>query len=102
LDEESGAATFILKVYRDFKEIMVEVNIWKAFAAIVFTYDIGQILYGLLFDKEKFRQNPGFVEFWERDISFENLSKRLRESKFKWINKSAWIDLIEIRCYFDN
>jgi hypothetical protein len=27
LDEESGAATFILKVYRDFKEIMVEVNI---------------------------------------------------------------------------
>jgi hypothetical protein len=41
---------------------MVEVNIWKAFAAIVFTHHIEQMLYELLFDKEKFRQSRDFVE----------------------------------------
>jgi hypothetical protein len=55
LDEESQAAAFFLKVYRDFKQMMVEVNIWGAFAAIGFIHDIYQIPYGPLFDKEKFR-----------------------------------------------
>jgi hypothetical protein len=63
LDEESRAAVFILKVYRDFEETIVEINICKAFAIIEFTHDIDQILYGLFFDKEKFRQSLGFVEF---------------------------------------
>jgi hypothetical protein len=54
LDEESRATAFILKIYRNFKEMMVEINIWKAFAVIELTHDIDQILYGLLFDKEKF------------------------------------------------
>jgi hypothetical protein len=40
LDEESWAIAFILKVYRNFKETMVEVNIWKAFAIIELTHDI--------------------------------------------------------------
>jgi hypothetical protein len=87
LDEESRAVAFLLKVYRDFKQTMVEINIWGAFADIRFTREIDQISYGLLFDKEKFRQSLGFVEHWERDISFESLSKRLRESKLEWINK---------------
>jgi hypothetical protein len=59
-------------------------------------------LYGLLFDKEKFWQNPDFVEFWERNISLESLLKRLRESKFGWINKSALINLVQIFCFFDS
>jgi hypothetical protein len=40
LDEESRAAALLLKVYRDFKQTMVEVNAWEAFAAIEFTHDI--------------------------------------------------------------
>jgi hypothetical protein len=64
LNEESWRATFFLKVYRGFKEMMVEIDIWRAFAAIGFAHDIDQILYGLLFDKQKFRQSPDFVELW--------------------------------------
>jgi hypothetical protein len=30
LDEEQLAATFLLKVYHDFKQTMIEVNIWGA------------------------------------------------------------------------
>jgi hypothetical protein len=65
--------------------MMVEVKTWSAFAAIGFTHDIDQIPYGLLFDEEKFRQKPGFVELWERNMSLESLSKRQREVKFGWI-----------------
>jgi hypothetical protein len=54
LDEESQVAAFLLKVCRDFKQTMVEVNKWRAFAVIGFTHNINQILYELLFDQEKF------------------------------------------------
>jgi uncharacterized protein (UPF0248 family) len=43
---------FLLKVYCDFKQIMMEINIWKAFAIIGFTYDIDEIPYRLPFDEE--------------------------------------------------
>jgi hypothetical protein len=55
LDEEQPASAFLLKVYHDFKQIVIEVNIWGVFATIGFTYDIKQNPYGLLFDEEKFR-----------------------------------------------
>jgi hypothetical protein len=82
LEEESRAVEFILKVYRDFRQTMIEVNIWGAFVIIEFTHYIDKILYGLFFDQEKFGQSPGFVEFWERSLSFESLLKWQRESKF--------------------
>jgi hypothetical protein len=40
LDEEQPVAQFLLKVYYDFKQTMVEANKWQAFAAIGFSYDI--------------------------------------------------------------
>jgi hypothetical protein len=40
LYEESRAAAFLLKVYRGFKQTIVEFNIWRAFTAIIFTRDI--------------------------------------------------------------
>jgi hypothetical protein len=39
-DEEQPAAAFIIRVYHDFRETIVEVNIWSAFSAIVFSYHI--------------------------------------------------------------
>jgi hypothetical protein len=54
-EEEQPTVAFMLRIYRDFKQTMIEVNIWKAFEAIELTYDIEQIPYGLLFDEEKLR-----------------------------------------------
>jgi hypothetical protein len=90
LDEEQPAAAFLLKVYHDFKQTMVEINIWRAFATIGFIHDIEKTLYGLLFDKEKFWQSRGFVELRERNTSLESVSKRRRESKFGWMD--GWMD----------
>jgi hypothetical protein len=78
---------FLLKVHHHFKKIMIEINIWRAFAAIGFTYGIEQNPSGLLFEEEKLRQSSGFVELWERDTPLESLSKQRREAKFGWINK---------------
>jgi hypothetical protein len=50
LDEEQPAAAFLLTVYHEFKQTKVEINIWRAFAAISFTYDIDQMSYGLFLD----------------------------------------------------
>jgi hypothetical protein len=42
LDEEQPATAFIIRVYHDFRQTMVEVNIWGAFSAIGFSYYITQ------------------------------------------------------------
>jgi hypothetical protein len=86
LDEERPAAAFLLKVSHDFKQTTIEINIWGAFTALGFTYDIKQNPYGVIFDEQKPRQSPGFVELWERDTPLESLSKHRREAKFAWIN----------------
>jgi hypothetical protein len=87
LNEESGTIAFILKLYHDFKQTMVEVNIWGAFSSIGFTHDITQDPYGLLFNDEKFRQSRGFIQLWNRDTPLESLSTRRQQTKFQWINK---------------
>jgi hypothetical protein len=87
LDEEQPGAAFIIKVYHDFKQTMIEVNIWGAFFVIGFSYDISREPYELLFDEEKFRQSRGFLEFWERDVPWESLSRRRQEARFGWINQ---------------
>jgi hypothetical protein len=81
-DEEQPAAAFLLKVYHDFKQTKIEINLWEAFAAIGFTHDIEQSPYGLLFDEEKLRQSPGFMELWERDTPLGSLSRRRQNAKF--------------------
>jgi hypothetical protein len=87
LDEESQAAAFLFKVYRDFKQMIVEINISGTFAAIEFIHDINQIPYGLLFDTENFRQRPGFVELWERNMPSER-----RESIKATARIEFWMD----------
>jgi hypothetical protein len=62
LNEESETVAFILKLYHDFKQTIVEVNIWRAFSAIGFTHDMTQDPYGLFFDEEKFPQSRGFMQ----------------------------------------
>jgi hypothetical protein len=62
LDEEQPATAFLLKVYHDFKQTMIEVNIRRVFAAIGFVHYIKQSPYGLSFDEEKLRQSPRFVK----------------------------------------
>jgi hypothetical protein len=44
--------------------------------------------YGLFFDEKKLWQSPDFAALWERATPLESLSKRRREAKFGWINKS--------------
>jgi hypothetical protein len=73
-NEESGTVAFIIKLYHDFKQTMMAVNIWGAFSAIGFSYDITQNTQGLLFDEKKFRQSRGFLELWARDTPLENMS----------------------------
>jgi hypothetical protein len=87
LDEEQPAAAFIIKVYHDFKQTMIEVNIWGAFSAIGFSHDISREPYELLFDEEKFRQSRGFLELWERDVLVDSLSRGRQQARFSWINQ---------------
>jgi hypothetical protein len=87
LDEEQPAAAFIIKVYYDFKQTMVETNIWRTFAAVWFTHDIEQSPYGLLFDEQKFQQSPGFRKLWDCKVPLGSLSRRWRKARFGWINK---------------
>jgi hypothetical protein len=51
------------------------------------TYDIGSVLYVLIFDEHVLRQNPAFTSLGEQDSLVEKLSQRRRNATFGWINK---------------
>jgi hypothetical protein len=86
-DEEQPTVAFLLKIYHDFKQTIIEVNISEAFAAIGFTHNIEQSPYALLVDEEKLRQSPDFMELSERDTPLGSLSRRRQNAKFRWINE---------------
>jgi hypothetical protein len=75
-EKERPTVAILLRVHRDFKQTIIEVNIWKAFEVLGLTYDIEQIPCGLVFDEEKLRQSPGLVELWERNMHLESLFRR--------------------------
>jgi hypothetical protein len=87
LDETLPAAAFLIRVYHDLKQTMIEVNIWGAFAAIGFSYDIMETPYRLLFDEQKLRQSRGFIGLWDRDTRLESLLTCRQQAQLGWINK---------------
>jgi hypothetical protein len=86
-EDEKETVTFIMKVYHDFKQTMVESNIWRAFRAIGFEFDTEAEPYRLLFNEERLRQSEGFRELWSIDFPLDQLSSRRRNTRFGWINK---------------
>jgi hypothetical protein len=92
LDEEQPAAAFIIKVYHDLKQTMVEVNIQGAFSSIAITHDIDPNPYALLFNEHKFRRNPGFLEVCERNGPLGSLSRRRnKQDLHELTNQHKWI-----------
>jgi hypothetical protein len=61
-EDEKETGKFIMKVYHDFKQTMVEPNTWGAFRVIGFEFQFGIEAepYRPLFNEEKLRQNTGF------------------------------------------
>jgi hypothetical protein len=81
-----------MKVPHDFKQTMVEPNIWGVFWAITFEFDTEAEPYRLLFDEEKLRQNEGFRELWSIDFPWINYrvggrKAERQNARFDWINK---------------
>jgi hypothetical protein len=76
-NDGSGTIAFIIKLYHDFRQIMVEVNIWGTFSAIGFSYDVTQNPYGLRLDEEKFRQSRCFLELWRMTCPWRVCRRRV-------------------------
>jgi hypothetical protein len=76
LEDENETVRFIMKVYHDFKQTMVEPNTWGALQAIGFKFDTEAEPYRLLFNEEKLRQSEGFRELSSIDFPLDQLSSR--------------------------
>jgi hypothetical protein len=86
-EDEKETVKFIMKVYHDFKQIMMESNTWRALRAIDFYFDPDGEPYQLLFNEEKLRQIEGFREVWSIDLVLDQLSSWRQNIRFGWINK---------------
>jgi hypothetical protein len=62
--DEKSTAEVVKKGYHDFKQTMVEPNIWGAFQALGFEFGFDRTSepYRLLFDEETLRESAGFRE----------------------------------------
>jgi hypothetical protein len=86
-ENEKETFKYIMKVYHDFKQTIVEPNIWRALQAIGVEFDTEANPYRLLFNEEKLRQSEGFGELWSIDFSLDQRSSPRQNARFDWINK---------------
>jgi hypothetical protein len=86
-NDDQNTATFLLKIYRTFKQTMIEVNIWGAFQQAGFEFDISSEPYRLRFAEAKLRSSPAFQEIWSLDFPLERLSVRRQRTRFGYANK---------------
>jgi hypothetical protein len=56
-EEEKVIVKLIMKIYLDFKHTTVNSNVWKAFQAFAFEFDIRSELYRFLFNEEKLNKS---------------------------------------------
>jgi hypothetical protein len=85
--DDQGTADFWSKVYRTFKQTMIEANIEGAFQAVGPGFSARAESYPVLFHKEKLRVSARFREIWLLDVPMEKLSARSRNASFGWINQ---------------
>jgi hypothetical protein len=92
-EDEKETVKFTMKVSRDFKQTMVEPNIWGAFQVIgfEFEFDTQAEPYRFLFNEEKLKQSEGFRELGRIGFPLDQLSssrqRQKQNAKFNWINK---------------
>jgi hypothetical protein len=86
-DDDRTTTDFLLKIFRTFKETMLEPNIWSSFQEAGFAFNTRAEPYRRRFDEEKLRKTPAFQEIYSLDFPLEKLSARRRSAKFGWINR---------------
>jgi hypothetical protein len=86
-EDEKETVRFIMKVYHDFKQTMVEFNTCEALQAIGFECETEEEPYRFLFNEEKSRQIEGFRELRSIDFPLDKLSSRRQNSRFGLIKK---------------
>jgi hypothetical protein len=86
LDDENKTADFIKRVYHNFRQTMIDANIWGAFREIGLSFATVEEVQRVAFDAMKFRESPGFKELSAINFSPEDLPVRQRSGRFGWIN----------------
>jgi hypothetical protein len=70
-----------------FQQSATSFNIRGSFCKGEFDIDWSRTLYTLILQENVVRENAGFKEFWDRNISVDDLSSRRRNFLFGIINK---------------
>jgi hypothetical protein len=80
---------FLLKIYRTFKQTMIEPYIWGSLEEVEFEFefDTSTERDRIRFDEEKLRKAPASQEIWSLDFPLEKMSAGHRSAKFGWMNK---------------
>jgi hypothetical protein len=77
----------ITKLLQAFQQSATSFNIRGSFCKGGFDIDGNRTLYTLVFQENVVRKNAGFTEFWDRNISVNDLPSRRRNFLFGIINK---------------
>jgi hypothetical protein len=86
----------ITKLVHAYEQTATSMNIRSSFRRDGIYPNIGSRSYKIGFDEEQLRNNPGFTELWERNLSIADLSRRRRLHRFGVINSEFIINWIII------
>jgi hypothetical protein len=87
LEDDSGSAWFITKMYHDFGMTMSEPNIWGAFRGIGVKYSVVEGVQRVSLDEMTLRESEGFKESWDINFPLAKLSPKSQICRFRWIKE---------------
>jgi hypothetical protein len=66
-ENDNATVKFIMRVYHDFGQTIIQPNLWRAFQALGFEFDPSAEPSGFLFNEKKLRESARFRELWSLD-----------------------------------
>ena len=76
----------ILDIIQAYEKTATSLNIKGSFSKAGIVYLVDEKPYRISIDEETLRNNKGFIEIWDKNISIDVLSKRRQNQKFGAIN----------------
>jgi hypothetical protein len=85
-ENDNAIVEYLVKVYDDLRQTMVQPNLGRVFSALDLTFALRGYSDWLLFDDEKLRGKVGIRELSYIGFPSDQLSRRRRTARFGWIN----------------
>jgi hypothetical protein len=102
LGNDDLTVAFIQKAFHSLKQMCIPDNVRNVLKILGFEFSIAKSPYARLLRDGKLLEIHRLREMWDTDYSLDRLSKRRRETRYRWVRQDSRIREIVITYLFSN